>query len=141
MDADMPASVDRPAWLAPLRRRKAPWLRQILCRRGDHLFEAPALDQVFEARLFAVGAVAVIDEDVHDSGRGRDDLARLQQHAAVLRETAVAGEAAEQHAEVNAFRHRLAGPDPDRGKADIVRVFEDADSPAAVDGDVELARQ
>jgi hypothetical protein len=51
------------------------------------------------------------------------------------------GQPAEQHAEIDALRHRLAGPDPDRGEADVVGVFQHADPPAAVEGDVEFARR
>src|SRR5262249_58055135 len=99
------------------------------------------LDQVFEPRLFAVGAVAMVDENAHDRDGGVDHFVRFEQDAAVLRETAVAGEAAEPHAEIDAFRHRLPRTDPDRGEADIVRVFQNADSPGAVERNVELARQ
>jgi hypothetical protein len=53
----------------------------------------------------------------------------------------VARNAAEQHAEIDTRRHRLPGPDPHRRKTDVVGVFENADPAAAVEGDVELARQ
>lgn len=81
------------------------------------------------------------DKGADDRDGTRDDLARLQQHAAVLGEGAMSGDAAEEHAEVDARGHRCAGTDTDGGKADVVGCFENSHSPAAVEGDIEFARQ
>ena len=83
----------------------------------------------------------MVDKEAQDRRRGRHHLGRLDQYAAVDCESTMPGQATEQHAEIDALRHRLAGPDPDRGEADVVGVFEHADPPAAIEGDVEFARQ
>src|SRR6516162_4825237 len=53
----------------------------------------------------------------------------------------MAGDASELHPKVNTGRHRLFRPNGDSGEADIVSVLEDPETPAAVKGDVEFARQ
>jgi len=53
----------------------------------------------------------------------------------------VAGQPAEPHAEIDAVGYRSSRRDADRGKPDIGGVFEDAGAAAAVESDVELARQ
>jgi len=102
---------------------------------------APAVEEVLETRLLAVGAIAVFQEDAQDgvghlhAAVGRDD------DTAVAGEVAVAGDAAEAQPEPDARRDGVALPHPHRGEADVVRVLEDAHRAAAVEADVELARQ
>ena len=48
---------------------------------GDEFVEAPGVEQVFEPRLGAVGAVAVIDEDAHDGVGDLGGLLGLQVEA------------------------------------------------------------
>ena len=45
---------------------------ELLLDRGEELLEAPGVEHIFQPRLVAVGAVAVLDEDAHD---GVGDLA------------------------------------------------------------------
>jgi hypothetical protein len=58
-----------------------------------------------------------------------------------LGEVAVPGDAAEQHAEIDASGHGSVRTDPDSSKTDVIGCFEDGDAPAAVEGDVEFAWQ
>src|SRR6266404_6238750 len=53
----------------------------------------------------------------------------------------MASNAAEQHPEINSGGDRLFGPNRDGGEAYVVGVLQDPEAPAAVKGDVELARQ
>jgi hypothetical protein len=99
------------------------------------------LDQIMQTGAFAVGAVAVVDEQADDRNGGGNDLVRQEQNSAVAREDPVTGDAAEHHAEINSGRDRLVGPDGDGGEAYVVGVFQNPEPPAAVKGDIELARQ
>ena len=49
--------------------------------------DAPAVDEVFEARFFAVGAIAVLGEDADHGGGNGDGLFGPQQEAAVAWQT------------------------------------------------------
>ena len=96
---------------------------------------AHPIEHVFQPRLGAVGAVAVGDEGAHHGAGHLHAFLGLQQHAGLVREILVAGDAAELQAEVDAVR-RARGDE-----ADVVGVFQHRHLAAAVEGDVELARQ
>ncbi len=110
---------------------------------------APGVQHIFQPGLFAVGAVAVFDEDPHDGGGDGDALVGRQQNAAIAGEILVAGDAAELHAEVDARRDRRVPIRPSSCPA----ATRTATKPmslvsssvlmraAAVKGDVEFARQ
>jgi hypothetical protein len=63
-----------------------------------------------EAGALAIGTVAVVDKQTDNCDGGGDDLVGQEQNTAVAREDAVAGDAAEQHAEINPGRDRPSGP-------------------------------
>lgn len=108
---------------------------------GEEAGNAPAIDEVFEAGLFAVGTVAVLIKDA-DYGRGGcDGLIGAEEEAAVGGELAVAGDAGEEDAEVDAGGDASSFRDADGDEADVVGVGEDGDGAAVVEGDVELARE
>ena len=113
----------------------------LLLDRGHEFLQAPGIEDIFHARAFAVGAIALGDEDTHHRHRRGKAFFRLQQDAGVAGEIVVAGDAAERHAEINAFRHRCARRHFHRGEADIVGVFEHRHRAAAIERDVEFARQ
>jgi hypothetical protein len=138
---NMAVLIDRSARLANVERGEAPRKRQMGRCFGETFLDAPALDQIVETGALAVGSVAVIDEQADDRDRRRHDFWRQQQHTAVAREDAVARDAAEQHPEINPRRYRLAGSDPCGGKADVVGIRQDAETTAAIERDIELARQ
>ena len=74
--------------------------------------DAHAVDDVFEPRLVAVGAVAVIDEHAHD-GVGHLGRVRGPDHnAGVAREVLVPGDAAEHQPKPHAGRRRRSRPSP-----------------------------
>src|SRR6185295_9113756 len=94
MHADMRLPVGGAARLDRVRRQAPERTSEPLLRFGHVLLVAPFVEQVFEARLLAVGAVAVIDENAQHR-RGRfDALAWLEVDAGALVEVAVAGDAA-----------------------------------------------
>src|SRR5206468_9899456 len=110
-----------------------------------HFYQKPlqthSIQHVLEARALAVGAIALVDEDPHDRHRHRNSLLGRDQHAEIAGEIAMPGDAADRSAEVNTVRLRLARPDAYCGEADVVGIFEGGDSAAAVEGDIEFARQ
>jgi hypothetical protein len=141
VNAEMAVLCRRGARPAALRRQPQQRRRQQLLDRAEEALKPQAIEHVFEARALAVRAVALGDEDAHHGGGDRDALLRPQQHACVAGEVVMAGDAAERHAEVDAGRRRLALAHGDRGETDIVGVLEHGHGAAAVEGDVELARQ
>src|SRR5262249_39752974 len=122
--------------------RKAPRLEgKVFLRLGEETVEAQSLEHVFEPRLLAVGAVAMIDERAHERERDRRAFLRADEQSAVAAEIPVPGDAAEQHAKIDAGRHALAPPARARRKADIGGVLKHRDAAAAVEADIEFARQ
>src|SRR6266536_2549980 len=113
----------------------------MLLRFGQETVQPQALEYIFEPRLLAVGAVALIDEAAYQRERHWCALLRLDEQPGIAAEIAMAGDAAEQNPEIDAGRDRLALPDRDRRKADVVGVLEHRNGAAAVETDVEFARQ
>src|SRR6202011_352363 len=113
---------------------------ELVFHGGEELLEAPGVEHVFEPRLEAVGAVAVLDEHAHDRVGGERRLRGFDEDAAIAGEVAMAGDAAEQQPEPNARLEAEAVLDLDRLEADVVRVLDHRDHSRAVEGDVELAR-
>ena len=100
-----------------------------------------AIDDVFQPRLVAVGAVAVVDEHAHHRVGDLGGVGRAHHHAGLAREILVPGDAAEHQAEPDAGLDAEAVLHLDRLEADVVGVLQRGDDAAAVIGDVELARQ
>jgi hypothetical protein len=128
--------------------RDATFKREALRLEGKMLLgfrhegiDAHAVEHVFEPRLLAIGAIAMIDEDANERERDRCALLRPQQQPRVAGEIAVAGNAAEQHAEIDSGRNRLTLAHRNRREPDVVRVLEHRDAAAAVERNVELAGQ
>ncbi len=91
---------------------------------GDEFFQAPGIEHVFEPRLVAVGAVAVLDIDAHNGVSDLRRFFRLDDDAGVAREIFVAGDAAERETEPDAGFRAEAVLDLDGLKADVVGVFQ-----------------
>ncbi len=72
--ADMRGAVEGRARLHGLGRRARECPAELLLDGGEELVEAPRVEHVFQPRLVAVGAVAVLDEHAHD---GVGDLGRV----------------------------------------------------------------
>ncbi len=146
MHADMGAAVVGGTRGDRLRRDAVELAAKLLLGERDEFLHAEAVDDVFESRLVAVGAVAVVDEHPHHR---IGDLGRIlgpDHHAGLAREVAMPGDAAEREAIPDAGRDRLPFEscplcDLDGLEADIVGVFQRRDRAGAVKGDVELARQ
>ncbi len=108
---------------------------------GQELVEAPVVEHVFEARLLAVGAVAVIDEHAHDGIGHGNGILGLDQHAGRPREILMAGDAAESEPEPHAGLDACAIAYPHRREGDVIGILQHRNNSAAVEADVELARQ
>ena len=108
---------------------------------GDEGLAAHPVEHVFQARLQAVGAIAVGDEGAHHGARDLHAFLGLQQDAGLEGEIEMAGDAAQLQAEIDARLEPRAPGDLAGDEADVVGVLEHGHAPAAVEGDVELARQ
>src|SRR5690606_4294385 len=106
---------------------------------GQELVETPRIEHVFQPRLVAVGAIAVIDEDAHDRVRDRGCILGRNDDAGVAGEILVPGDAAERETKPHAGRYRRAVADLNGLEADVVGVLECRDRAGPVESDVELA--
>ena len=95
----------------------------------------------FIRALSAVGAIAEIDEYAHDGIGDLGGVRRPDDDAGILGKILVAGDAADPEAKPDAGFDAEAVLHLDRGKSDVVGVFEHRDLAGAVECDVELARQ
>ena len=85
---------------------------ELLLGQREDLLQAQPVDDVFETRLVAVGAVAVIDEHPHDGVRHLGGIGRLDHDAGFAREILMAGDAADHEPEPHAGRDAEARPSP-----------------------------
>ncbi len=113
---------------------------ELVFHRAQEFFETPGVEDVFEPRLGAVGAVAVVDEDAHYGVGDLGGVFRLDDDAGSAGEILVPGDAAEHELEPNARFDAEAILHRDGLEADVVGVFQHRDQAAAVEADVELAR-
>ena len=141
VESDMGQAILRRAWqdmpgVDPVELAAEPGLN-----RGQEPVEAPRVDHVFQARLGAVGAVAVVDEHAHDRVGHLGGIGWRHDDAGGAREVLVAGDAAYAQAIPDARRHGRALGHRHGGEADVVGLLERRDRAATVEADVELARQ
>ena len=113
---------------------------ELLLDRGEEFLEAPGVEHIFEPRLGAVGAVAVVDEDAHHGVGDLGGVVGLDDDAGIAGEILVAGDAAEHEAEPDAGLDAEAVLHLDGLEADIVGIFQHRDDAAAVEADIEFAR-
>src|SRR5947208_16200463 len=113
----------------------------MLLRLCKETVQPQAFEHIFEPRLLAIGAVAVLDETAHQRERHRRALLRLDEQPGVATEIAMAGDAAEQNPEIDGGCGPRVLADRDRREADVVGVLEHRNRAAAVETDVEFARQ
>src|SRR5262249_5748968 len=105
------------------------------------LVDAHRIKNVFQPRLGAVGAVAVIDEHANHCVGNLAGVDRFNDDAGIARKILVAGQTAEAEPEPDPrietkslfHRHRL--------KADVVGVLQNWNSAGTVEGNIEFARQ
>ena len=126
--------------------RAAPAPRDRTCGRAfpradDELLDADRVEHVFQPRLVAIGAVAVLDENPHHRIGDLAGVLRLDEHAGIAGKVAMPGDAAQAQLEPDAGREARALVHLHRLKADVVGVFQHRDGAGAVEGDVEFARQ
>src|SRR6185437_4233885 len=141
MNANVTGAIDFVTRLAFLRAAVQEWKGQALFSFGEELVDAPEIYKVFEACLLAIGAVAVIDIDTDHGGRNGDGLLRPDQHASILRKLPMTGDSTQQDAKIDAGRHAASFADAYCLEANVVCVCQYTDGAAAVESDVEFARQ
>ena len=139
--ADMRHAVERRTRRHRFRRHAGEGVAELLLDERKELLHAHGVDHVFHPRLEAVGAVAGVDEDADDGVRHLGRVRRLDDDVGVFGKILVAGDAAEAQAKPDAGLDAETVLHLDRGKRDVVGVFQHRDLAGAVEGDVELARQ
>ena len=92
--------------------------------KADEFLDAHGVEHIFQPRLGAVGAIAVLDEQPHDRVGDRAGILRLHQNAGVAGEIAMAGDAAEAELEPDAGRKPKAIVHLHGLEADIVGILE-----------------
>ena len=107
----------------------------------DEFIDAHLLEHVFEPRLGAVGAIAVIDEHAHHRIGDQRRIRGPDDDAGVAREAAVARKSAEAKTEPDAGLKSEAVVHLHRLEADVVGILQHGNYARAVEADIELARQ
>ena len=134
-DVRMRQFLARPTHLRRVISRATERLAQLLFHLGEIFIQRHFLQQMLQARLLAVRPAPALDIHAHNRRHDFVDFRRRHDHAEVARERLVARRPAQRDAE----QHFL--PHPHRFHANVVGVFHRSDEPAAVVGDVKLARQ
>src|SRR4029077_6377300 len=106
--------------------------------RGDEFFKAPGVEHIFQARLGAIGAIAMIDKDPHHGVGHRRCLRRLDDHAGIAGKGAMTGHTAEHQPKPNARLNAVTVLYRDSLKSDVVSVLEHRDHTAAIETDIEF---
>ena len=104
-------------------------------------FDAHLVEHVFEPRLGAVGAVAMVDEHAYHRIGHFGRVGGFDQHAGVAGEAQMPGKAAKAEPEPDARRQAEAVLHHDRLEANVIGVFEHGNNAGAVEADIELSRQ
>ena len=141
MNAKMRGALERRTRRDGARHGAVEFAAELFLQQSEKFLDAHGVEHVFQARLGAVGAVAVIDEDAHHRVGHHASIFRLHQHAGVAGKVAMAGDAAEAELEPDAGFQAKAVLHLDRLETDIVGVLQHGNDAGAVEGDVELARQ
>ena len=115
-------------------------MAELVFHGAQELLKAPGVEDVFEPRLGAVGAVAVVDEDAHHGIGHLGGVFGLDDDAGSASEILMPGDAAEHELEPDARLDAEAVLHGDGLEADVVGVFEHRDHAAAVEADIEFAR-
>src|SRR5262249_6811697 len=114
---------------------------ELLLDQTEKLVDAHRIKNIFQPRLGAVGAVAVIDENANHCVGNLAGVGRFNDDAGIARKILVAGQTAEAEPEpdprieTKSLFHRR------RLKADVVGVLQNWNSAGTVEGNIEFARQ
>ncbi len=141
MHADMSGAIERRARRERVAGNAVELAAELLLDQRQHLVETQSVDDVFESCLGAVGTVAMIDEYAHDGVGHLGGVGGLDHHAGLAREVLVPGNAADDQPKPHAGCDLAAVLHLDRLEADVVGVLEHGNDAAAVEADIELARQ
>src|SRR6478672_5895550 len=113
----------------------------MLLRLFPVLFDAEPIEHVFHPSFFAIGAIAMLAEDLYDRCRNGDTFFRLKENAAIAGEIFVPRDSTKLHAKIHSRWHFLAFAHTYREETDIVGISQGTDPSAAVKGDVEFSRK
>lgn len=138
-DADVRGAVDGAVRFTCISRNANEREGEALLCFGEKLFDAPAIDEIFETGFFAVGAICVLGEDANHGGSDGYRLVGSKKDAAIAGELLVACDATEMDAEVHSGGDALIFLHLHGDEADVVGIRDDADGASVVEGDVELA--
>src|SRR6266568_7911934 len=141
MDSNVACAVDRISRLAVFGGKSNQRKGQALFGLRDETVHTPAINQIFEPRLLAICAVSVFGEHTNHGGGNCHRLFRGQKQATIRGELLVPRDSAKQDAEVHACWNISTFTNSRGNETDVVCVRNNADGPAVVEGDVELARQ
>ena len=141
MNADMRGAVERRTRRHGAGHRAVEPAAEFLLEQTEEFLDAHGVEHVFQPRLGAVGAIAVIDEDAHHRVRHLAGILRQHQHTGIAGEIAVAGDAAEAELEPDAGSEAEAIVHLHRLEADVVGILQHRNGAGAVESDIELARQ
>ena len=112
VNAEMRGARERRARRQRARHGAVELAAELLLHQAEEFLDAHLVEHVFEPRLGAVGAVAVIDEHAHHRVGHQRGVGGLDQHAGVAGETAVPGEPAEAEPEPDAGLRARSRPSP-----------------------------
>src|SRR5439155_16705809 len=102
MSANVRRAIEWRARGDRLRLRSHELAPELLLHGAEEFLKTPGVEHVFETRLGAVGAVAMVDEDAHHGIRHLGRVSRLDHHAGIVCEAAMPGDAAESQPEPDA---------------------------------------
>ena len=113
---------------------------ELVFHGAEEFLKPPGVEDVFEPRLGAVGAVAVVDKDAHHGIRHPGGVFGFDDDAGSAGEVLMPGDAAEHELEPDTRLDAEAVLNRDGLEADVVGVFQHRYQPAAIEADIELAR-
>ncbi len=114
---------------------------ELFFQQTDEFFNTHGVEHIFQPRLGAIGAIAVIDKDPHHRVGDRTGVLRLHQKSRVTGKISVSGDAAERKLEPHAGGETKTIVHLHGLEADVVGVFQNRNGSGAVESDVEFARQ
>src|SRR5262245_9336041 len=119
MHAEMGGAIERRARRERMAGNAVELTAELFLDQRQHLVETQAVDDVFEPRLGAVGAVAMIDEYAHDGVGHLGGVGGLDHHAGLACEVLVSGNAADDQPKPHAGRDLATVVYLDRLEADV----------------------
>ena len=141
MDADVRGAIERRPRRHCARHCAIEFAAELLLEQSDEFLDAHGLEHVFEPRLVAIGAVAMLDEKPHHRIGDFAGVLWLDENAGVAGKIVMPSDAAQAQLEPDAGRKPRALVHLHCLEADVVRIFQHRNRAGAVEGDIEFAWQ